>query len=79
MGKGKGGGSGGGGGGGGAGQGGGAPQLVHQPKVAMTLKVVLGVKPVEIKEERRVAKSDGLPTFNPFPGNYPTPTFFRKR
>ncbi|XP_052868572.1 rRNA 2'-O-methyltransferase fibrillarin-like [Anopheles cruzii] len=77
MGKGKGGGSGGGGGGGGggAGQGGG----VSQPKVAMTLKVVLGVKPVEIKEERRVAKSDGLPTFNPFPGNYPTPTFFRKR
>uniref|UniRef100_A0A182NQJ2 Uncharacterized protein n=1 Tax=Anopheles dirus TaxID=7168 RepID=A0A182NQJ2_9DIPT len=78
MGKGKGGGGGGGGGGAaaGGGQGGGVLQVAVPPKVEMTLKVVLAVKQ-ETREERRVAKSDGA--FNPFPGQQPSPIYFRKR
>uniref|UniRef100_A0A903Z052 Uncharacterized protein n=1 Tax=Anopheles minimus TaxID=112268 RepID=A0A903Z052_9DIPT len=73
MGKGKGGGS-----GGGGGQGaGGALQVVVPPKVEMTLRVVLAVAKQEIKEERRVVKSDG--SFDPFLGQQITPTYFRKR
>uniref|UniRef100_A0A182R0E2 Uncharacterized protein n=1 Tax=Anopheles farauti TaxID=69004 RepID=A0A182R0E2_9DIPT len=72
MGKGK----GGGGGGGGGAQGSGALQVAVPPKVEMTLKVVLAVKQ-ETREERRVGKSDGA--FNPFPGQQPTPIYFRKR
>uniref|UniRef100_A0A182P9L3 Uncharacterized protein n=1 Tax=Anopheles epiroticus TaxID=199890 RepID=A0A182P9L3_9DIPT len=74
MGKGKGGGSGGGGGGQG---GGGALQVAVPPKVEMTVRVVLAVRQQETKEERRVVKSDG--SFDPFLGQPPIPTYFRKR
>uniref|UniRef100_A0AAG5CYL2 Uncharacterized protein n=1 Tax=Anopheles atroparvus TaxID=41427 RepID=A0AAG5CYL2_ANOAO len=76
MGKGKG---GGGGGGGAAPQGGGALEAAVPPKVAMTLKVVLSVNQAATREEKRVARSDGVTVFNPFPGQHPLPTFFRKR
>lgn len=51
-------------------------------KVEMTIKVLLEVREQETREEKRVAirSSDGsVVSFNPFPGQHPQLTAFRKR
>lgn len=80
MGKGKGGGGGGAGGNAAAAAGGNAAQ--PNRKVEMTIKVLLEVREQETREEKRVAirSSDGsVVSFNPFPGQHPQLTAFRKR
>lgn len=50
-------------------------------KVEMKIKVLLEVRQ-PTKEDRRVAiknSSGDLVSFNPFPGEHPQPTAFRKR
>lgn len=74
MGKGK------GGGGGGGNQGGNVVEA--NPKVEMKIKVLLEVRGEPTKEEKRVAiknSSGTLVSFNPFPGEHPRSTAFRKR
>lgn len=75
MGKGK------GGGGGGSGANAGGNVVEANRKVEMKIKVLLEVRQ-PTKEDRRVAiknSSGDLVSFNPFPGEHPQPTAFRKR
>lgn len=76
MGKGK-----GGGGGGGSGANAGGNVVQANRKVEMKIKVLLEVR-AQPKEDKRVAiknSSGDLVSFNPFPGQHPQPTAFRKR